>query len=199
MAAAARSRQAGLFDTLPPGLAFQHDFVTTAEEVDLLARVGPLPFAPFQFHGWEGRRETVSFGWRYDFNDASVHPAPPIPDFLLPLRTRAAGFAGLEPAALEQALIIRYGVGAGIGWHRDRPVFDRVVGISLLSETVLRLRRRLDRGFERFPLHAPPRSVYLLTGAVRHEWEHSIAPVEEPRFSITFRSVRPGRAGVGGG
>jgi DNA oxidative demethylase len=182
--------QPALFDALPPGLAFREDFLTREEEAALLEHAALLPFAPFQFHGWEGKRETISFGWRYDFNDARMHAAPPIPEFLLPIRARAADFAAVAAPRLEQALIIRYGVGAGIGWHRDRPVFDQVVGISLLSPTVLRFRRRTERGFERFPLAAPPRSAYLLGGEIRHEWEHSIAPVAAQRFSITFRSRR---------
>jgi alkylated DNA repair dioxygenase AlkB len=183
------SMQSDLFAALPPGLAFREDFVSPAEEADLLAHASSLDFKPFQFQGWEGKRETVSFGWRYDFNEARTHAAPPIPDFLLPLRERAAGFAQLPAAAFEQALVIRYGVGAGIGWHRDRPAFDTVFGLSLLSRAPLRFRRRLaTRGFERFTLDAAPRSAYLLTAEVRHEWEHGIAPVEALRYSITFRS-----------
>ena len=174
----------------PPGLAFREEFVSAAEEAALLAAAGQLSFKPFEFHGWTGNRETVSFGWRYDFNQARVERAPPIPEFLLPLRQRAAEFAGLEPAAFEQGLVIRYDVGAGIGWHRDRPVFDRVLGLSLSSPCVLRFRRRRGAGFERFSLDARPRSAYLLSGEIRHEWEHSIAPMQLKRFSITFRSRR---------
>ena len=180
--------QTALFDTGPPGLSHREDFITTDEERSLVARIETLSFAPFQFHGWEGKRETVSFGWRYDFSTARVDPAPPIPDFLLPLRARAAGFAGLAEGALEQALVIRYDTGAGIGWHRDRPVFDQVVGVSLLSPCVLRFRRRRGRGFDRFSLGASPRSAYLLRGEIRHGWEHSIAPLEVLRYSVTFRS-----------
>jgi alkylated DNA repair protein (DNA oxidative demethylase) len=180
--------QAGLFDSGPPGLSFREDFITTDEERILVARIETLSFAPFQFHGWEGKRETVSFGWRYDFTAARVDPAPSIPDFLLPLRASAARFAGLAENALEQALVVRYDTGAGIGWHRDRPVFDKVVGVSLLSPCVLRFRRRRGRGFERFSIGAAPRSAYLLSGEIRHEWEHSIAPLEVLRYSVTFRS-----------
>jgi alkylated DNA repair dioxygenase AlkB len=172
----------------PPGLAVREDFVSPAEEAALLAGIATLPFEPFEFHGWTGNRETVSFGWRYDFNQARVEAAPPIPDFLLPLRERAAAFAGLAPEDFAQGLVIRYDVGAGIGWHRDRPVFDRVFGLSLSSACVLRFRRRRAGRFERFSLHAAPRSAYLLDGEVRREWEHSISPVQVRRFSITFRS-----------
>ncbi len=186
--AVAAPHQGSLFDVAPPGLATCADFIGEAEERTLLEYFATLPFKPFEFQGWLGKRETVSFGWRYGFQDARVHPAPPLPDFLLPLRARAADFAGIRAEALEQALIIRYDVGAGIGWHRDRPVFDQVVGISLLSGCVLRFRRREGRAFRRYSLDAPPRSAYLLSGEIRHQWEHSIAPMEARRFSVTFRS-----------
>ena len=188
--------QHSLFGAAPPGLGFREEFVSAAEEADLLAAVERLPFQAFQFHGWTGNRETVSFGWRYDFNQARVERAPPIPGFLLPLRARAAEFAGLEPEDFEQGLVIRYDAGAGIGWHRDRPVFDRVFGLSLLSPCVLRFRRRRPGGFERYALDAPPRSAYLLDGEIRHEWEHSITPMRQLRYSITFRSRRPGKGRV---
>jgi DNA oxidative demethylase len=180
--------QRALFDLAPPGLSYRADFISTAEEAALLNHIRALPFTPFAFQGWFGKRETVSFGWRYDFNDSRVHEAPPIPDFLLPLRERAAAFATEAPEIFEQALVIQYGAGAGIGWHRDRSVFDKVVGVSLASHCVLRFRRRQGHKFQRFSLDAPPRSAYLLTQEIRHEWEHSIAAVEALRYSITFRS-----------
>src|SRR3954467_7067612 len=180
--------QRALFAELPDGLSFQEDFISAAEETGLLAAIEPLALKPFEFHGWTGNRETVSFGWRYDFGQARIEPAPAIPDFLLPLRERAARFAGLGPERLEQALVIRYDVGAGIGWHRDRPAFDRVFGLSLLSPCVLRFRRRRGAAFERFSLDASPRSAYLLDGEIRQGWEHSISPMQLKRFSITFRS-----------
>ena len=174
----------------PPGLVWRHDFVSGAEEAALIAAIDDSGLAPFRFQGWTGKRLTASFGWHYDFDRAVFRPTEPLPDFLLPLRSRAAAFAGLEPEALVQALLIRYDPGAGIGWHRDRPVFDHVVGISLGDPAVLRLRRRKPAGgFERAALPLAPRSAYHLTGEFRHEWEHSIAPSDTRRWSITFRSL----------
>jgi alkylated DNA repair protein (DNA oxidative demethylase) len=184
----ARAHQKTLFDDRPDGLATADEFISVIEEQALLTEFAALEFTPFAFQGWFGKRETVSFGWRYDFNEARVHAAPAIPAYLLPLRARAADFAGLSAAALEQALVVRYDVGAGIGWHRDRPVFDQVVGISLRSACVLRFRRRDGAKFQRYALDAAARSAYLLRGAIRHEWEHSIAPVDSLRYSVTFRS-----------
>jgi alkylated DNA repair protein (DNA oxidative demethylase) len=177
-----------LFDALPPGLELREDILTRPEEAGLIGKFATLPFKPFAFQGWYGKRETVSFGWRYDFDDARLHEAPPLPGFLEPLRERAAAFAGLAPEDLVQTLVIRYDVGAGIGWHRDRPVFDQVVGISLGSACDLRFRRREGARFRRFSLEARPRSAYLLRGEIRHDWEHSIAPLAHLRYSVTFRS-----------
>jgi alkylated DNA repair dioxygenase AlkB len=171
------------------GLAYVPDFLAPAEETELLRGIAALDFAPFQFQGWEGKRQTVSFGWSYDFSHGRLAPAQPIPQFLVPLRDRAAALAGIAPRAFEHALVIEYGIGAGIGWHRDRPVFDRVAGISLAAPCTLRFRRRNGRSFERAALKLAPRSAYVLDGAARHDWEHSILPMPVPRYSITFRSL----------
>ena len=173
----------------PPGLTYADDILTVAEEAALLARLRHVPVVPFRFQGWLGKRETASFGWRYDFDDASFAPTEPIPDYLLPLRARAAAFAEVPEADLVQAMVTRYDPGAGIGWHRDRPVFEHVIGISLANPATLRLRRRTADGFERAALPLPPRSVYRLSGAVRRDWEHSIAAMDVPRWSITFRTL----------
>jgi alkylated DNA repair dioxygenase AlkB len=174
---------------LPPGLAYAPDIVTPEEERALVAALDAIEVTPFRFQGWTGKRLTASFGWRYDFDDASFGPTEPIPDFLLPLRARAADFAGLAVDDLVQSLVVRYDPGAGIGWHRDRPVFEHVVGISLEAPAVLRLRRRREAGFDRAALPIAPRSIYHLSGEARHGWEHSIAAMAERRWSVTFRSL----------
>lgn len=181
-------------DPLPEGLRYEAGFLSAAEQQALAARVAALPFRPFEYQGFLGKRETVSFGWAYRFDGSGLAEAEPIPDWLLPARDRAAAFAGLAPDALVQALVIRYGEGAGLGWHRDRPVFDDVLGLSLLSPAPLRFRRRRGDKWQRFTLTAEPGSLYLLRGAARSEWQHSLAPVERPRYAITFRSLRAGGA-----
>jgi DNA oxidative demethylase len=173
-----------------PGLRVTEDFLDPAEEGDLIARLAGEALAPFKFQGWEGKRLTASFGYSYDFERGRIAEAPPLPDWLIPLQDRAARFAGFDPEALRHALLIRYDPGAGIGWHRDRPQFDKVVGISLGSAAVLRLRRRTGAGFERRAVPLAPRSAYLLDGEVRRDWEHSIVPGAETRYSVTFRSLR---------
>lgn len=185
--------QPDLFGAAPPGLSPGIDYaegvVDAGEETALLAQLADIPVAPFRFQGWTGKRLTASFGWRYDFDDASFAAAEPLPDFLLPLRDRAARFAGLAAHDLVHALVVRYDPGAGIGWHRDRPLFEHVIGVSLAAAATLRLRRRRPGGFDRDALPLAPRSIYHLSGEARHDWEHSIAPIDLLRWSVTFRSL----------
>lgn len=176
-------------EALVPGLGYCPDFIDATEERELVEQLSGVNLSPFRFHGWIGKRKTHSFGWRYDFDDASFAPSEPPPDWLHPLRAKAAAFAGVEPDAFVHALLTHYEPGAGIGWHRDRTVFDKVVGVSLAAPAVLRFRQRTDDGFRRIALPVEPRSAYLLTGDARHEWEHSIAPRAELRFSITLRTL----------
>jgi alkylated DNA repair dioxygenase AlkB len=185
--------QLGLFDAppaLPEGFVYRRDFLSAEEEQAIAAELARLPFEPFQFRGFEARRRVCSFGFRYDFTSARLEEAAPIPDWLAAVRSRAEGFAGLAPGGLQQLLINEYLPGAPIGWHRDRPQFDKVVGISVGAPCIFRLRRRKGSGVERASLTLEPRSAYLISGAAREQWEHSIPPVEQHRYSITFRSFR---------
>ena len=186
------SAQADLFAAPRPlpGLASAEDIVSRAEERALIAAIDAAPLEPFRFQGWLGKRLTVSYGWRYDFEDASFGPTEPIPDAFLPVRERAAALAGLSADQLVQCLLIRYDPGAGIGWHRDRPVFGDVVGVSLGAPATMRFRRRKAGGFERRTVQLPSRGAYHLTGEARDVWEHSIAEMAETRWSITFRSIQ---------
>ena len=171
------------------GLDYVEDFIDPGEEAALIGRIESLGLAPFRFQGWIGKRLTRSFGWRYDFDNASFVSTEPIPDWLAPLRERAAEFAKIPADDFAHALVVRYDPGAGIGWHRDRPVFDQVVGVSLGAPANMRFRQRTAGGFKRASVALDPRSAYLLSGEVRHDWEHSIAPGNALRFSITFRSL----------
>jgi alkylated DNA repair dioxygenase AlkB len=175
------------------GLTAARDFVSGEEEASLIAAIDRSDLSPFRFQGWTGKRLTRSYGWSYDFDTGRFAPTEAMPDWLDAVRLRAARFAGLMPDALVQALLIRYDPGAGIGWHKDRPVFEHVVGISLGAAAVMRFRRREGATFERHGEPLEPRSIYHLTGEARHSWEHSIVPLEASRWSITFRSLTAGR------
>jgi alkylated DNA repair dioxygenase AlkB len=181
---------------MPLGFAYQEDVIAAAEEQSRRRAFPDLPFQPFEFHGFLGRRRVVSFGWRYDFAGGRLRDSDAIPPFLLPLRDRAACFADVPADDLQQILINEYAPGAGIGWHRDRPMFKDVIAISLAGPGILRLRRETASGWERRSQAVRPRSAYLLRGPSRWAWQHSFAPADHLRYSVTFRNFVPAEAAV---
>jgi alkylated DNA repair dioxygenase AlkB len=185
---------ADLFDPpdalMPPGFRYEPVLISQDEEQTLARQIAELPLKEFEFQGFLGKRRIVSFGWRYDFNGGGLQKTADMPAFLLPVRERAASFAGLPPERLQQVLLTEYRSGVQIGWHKDRSVFGEVVGISLLSPCTFRLRRKLGTKWQRVSIVAEPRSAYLLSGQARNQWEHSIPAVEALRYSITFRNFK---------
>ena len=171
---------------VPEGFRYKSDFIDEAMESRLVQHLQSLELKPFEFHGHLGNRRVLSFGLRYNY---AVQTAPDIPDFLEQLRTNAARFAGYSPEDLKQAGINEYRAGAGIGWHRDKPEFGDVIGVSLLGLAKMRLRKRQGQKWERRSLVIEPRSIYVLSGPARTHWEHSVPPVAELRYSIMFRTL----------
>jgi len=184
--------QLQLFDAplvLPDGMRYQAGLITPDDERALVAFIETLPFKPFEFAGgFLGNRRIVSFGWRYDYQAQQLAESKPIPAELLALRRKAARFAGRDPDSFQQALVTEYAPGAGIGWHKDKPMFGDIVGVSLIAPCKFRLRRRQGTTWERASLIADPRAAYLLSGPSRTVWEHSIPPLDELRYSVTFRN-----------
>ncbi|WJR79448.1 alpha-ketoglutarate-dependent dioxygenase AlkB [Bradyrhizobium sp. NP1] len=185
--------QLALFDDqtpVPQGLRTTPDFISRTAEKELIARIAELPLAPFQFGAFEGKRRVKSFGFRYDYTLQRMLEAEPIPDWLEEVARRVADFGGLPDDSVRQILCTEYEIGAGIGWHRDKPHFDKVFGLSLGAPCRFRFRRRDGAKWQRFTLDAEPRSLYLMDGEARRVWEHSIPPVEARRYSITFRTMK---------
>jgi alkylated DNA repair dioxygenase AlkB len=181
----------GAHHALREGFRYQPELITPDEEAELARELERLPFEPFDFHGYLANRRVVGFGLRYDYDRRQVVEAPAIPWFLMPLRERVADFAGRSADAFVQVLINEYQPGAGIGWHRDKPHFEEIAGVSLLAPCSFRLRRKHGGKWDRQTITAEPRSVYLMAGPARNEWEHSIPAVSEHRYSITLRTLRP--------
>jgi alkylated DNA repair dioxygenase AlkB len=174
--------------TPPEGLRYVPDFVSPEAEHELIAHVAALPLQPFQFGQYEGKRRVASFGFRYDYSSRRLEEESPVPAWLGPLVEKIEAFGG--PAThIRQVLCTEYDTGVGIGWHRDRPQFERIFGLSLGSPCRFRFRRPSDEKWERFTLEAAPRSLYMMSGQSRKQWEHSIPAVEAPRYSITFRTM----------
>lgn len=191
--------QVDLFEPeYPEGFHYRSDFISADDEAALLAAIEHIAFQDFELRGVVARRRVAFFGESYAQNSAE-----PMPPFLLPLRAALAAWAQIQPDALAMALINEYRAGAPIGWHRDAPQYELIAGVSLLSPCRMKLRPYVrpsaDRveGTRRTATHElvlAPRSAYLLSGPARSDYEHHIPPVEQSRYSVTFRTLRPTRA-----
>jgi alkylated DNA repair dioxygenase AlkB len=181
---------------VPDGFICHLDFISQAEEQELIREIQKLHLTPFQYYQFTGKRRTASFGWQYEFGSSEIAKAPDVPAFLLPVRTRAGTLFNIAPSSLIQTSIIEYSTGAPIGWHRDIPHFGVAVGISLGAACRMRFRKydrvrskKLNRD-EILSIELKPRSIYLMSGASRELWQHSIPPVKELRYAIMMRTVR---------
>ncbi|KRR04350.1 2OG-Fe(II) oxygenase [Bradyrhizobium valentinum] len=173
---------------VPDGLQYVPEFISPALEHELIGHVSALPLQPFQFGAFEGKRRVASFGFRYDYTLQRLQPAEPIPLWLGPLIEKVEAHGG-PSTRIAQVLCTEYDAGVGIGWHRDKPHFDRIFGLSLGSPCKFRFRRAVGEKWQRYTLEAAPRSLYMISGESRRVWEHSIPAVEAPRHSITFRTM----------
>jgi alkylated DNA repair dioxygenase AlkB len=176
---------------LPDGMTYQRDFLSIEEEAQLIDIVSAMPVKEMNYRGYTARRRVLSFGGSYDFQAQQLNEAPPIPDALEPLRRRVASWLGVAPGAFTQVLVAEYREGTPLGWHRDVPDFEDVVGVSLLNEAVMRFRPYPPREPKKagvIKIVVEPRSIYLLRGPARWAWQHSVAPTPSLRYSITFRT-----------
>jgi alkylated DNA repair dioxygenase AlkB len=175
------------------GFAYQAEFLSLADESCLLEAIRALPFREAEYREWKARRRIVSYGGRYDFTHHALNDAPPIPEFLDPLRDRIAAWAGLSPADIHHAMIAEYQPNTPLGWHRDVPNFEHVVGVSLLGHARMRFRTYPPKAGQRatHTMDLAPRSIYSMRGTARWAWQHAISPTKELRYSITFRTLRP--------
>lgn len=178
---------------LPPGLRHEPGFLAPAEEAALLQWIGLQPLQEARYKAYTARRRVLGYGSRFDYDLNHLKPADPIPEALLPLRDRAARWAGIDAASLANALVAEYRPGTPLGWHRDVPDYELVVGISLGGWARMRLRRYppvAPKKADVLSLDLEPRSIYALQDEARWGWQHSIAPTPALRWSITFRTLR---------
>ena len=174
----------------PEGIVYRPELVSVEEEADLVGRLGSLRFDPIVLHGQAAKRTGRHYGLDYDYGSRTPLPGEPVPNWLLPVRSRAAELAGHDPEELVEILVQRYPPGATIGWHRDAPAFGTVIGVSLGGFSRLRFQRGKRENRRVWEVQLEPRSGYVLRGEARRSWEHSIPPTKELRYSITFRTLR---------
>lgn len=179
-------------EELPEGFLYRDEFLTKAKESKLLRIFRGLDFARYDYHGYLARRRVVRYGVNYDINTRGPsETTQAVPEFLLSVRERAAQFAEVSADDLVQAMVSEYSVGTPIGWHRDAPQFGTIVGISLGSACRMRLKPYQSTGKNKvLSLRLERRSIYVMRGVARSQWQHSIPAVEQMRYSITFRTLR---------
>ena len=173
----------------PRGFRYQDDIITEAQQTALVESIRQLELKPFELHGHLGNRRVVSFGLKYDYSRRSVEPATQMPAFLDDLLVRVAKFAGIDANAFRQIGVNEYPPAAGIGWHKDRQEFGIIVGVSLLASATMRFRKADGARWTRVSHTVKPRSIYILDGEARTQWEHSIPPLRDLRYSIIFRTI----------
>jgi DNA oxidative demethylase len=184
-------RSASIPSILPEGFAYHPDWIPPEEELTLLRHIEQLLFSEVRMHGVIAKRKVVHFGWDYGYDSWTISPTDPVPEWLLDIRSRAAVVMGASPEAVEEILVTRYEPGAGIGWHRDAPMFGPVVvGVSLLGTCRMRFQRTVAGQRRTAEAVLSPRSSYVLAGQARCAWQHSIPPAKELRYSITFRTLK---------
>ncbi|MGZ8260074.1 MAG: alpha-ketoglutarate-dependent dioxygenase AlkB [Caldimonas sp.] len=183
---------------LPSGWDYRPDFIAEDEEAALLAFLATLPLHEARYKGYTARRRVAHFGSAYDFDDNRLLPAPPMPAELEPLRAKAAAWVGEPPEAFVNALVAEYRPGVPLGWHRDVPDYETVVGVSLAGTARMRFRRYPPVAPKKqgvVSLELAARSAYVLRAEARWGWQHSVAPTPALRYSITFRTRSAGGGG----
>ena len=183
-------------DALPEGMAYRSGFLSSDEEGALIELIRSLPLEAAQYKEYTARRRVVSYGGSFDYDSNRLHPAQALIEDLQPLRRRVAEWAGIASEALVHTLVAEYSPGTPLGWHRDVPDFEEVFGVSLGASATLRFRPYTPDAPKRadvIKVSVEPRSIYALRGPSRWAWQHSVAPVERLRWSITFRTARRDR------
>jgi alkylated DNA repair dioxygenase AlkB len=178
---------------LPQGMIYAEEFLTGDEEAALIEVASSLPLKEMNYRGYTARRRVVSYGGKYDFQARQLEAAAQLPPQLEPLRAKVATWLGVAPDTFTQTLVAEYREGTPLGWHRDVPDFEDVIGVSLLGEAIMRFRPYPPREPKKagvIKLEVQPRSVYLLRGPARWAWQHSVTPTRTLRYSITFRTAR---------
>jgi alkylated DNA repair dioxygenase AlkB len=174
----------------PEGLVYVEEFITAAEEAQVVAELESLELNTITMRGQTALRTVRHFGMDYDYEGRTAVPGEPLPESLEFLRERCAELIAREPADLAQILITRYPASAGIGWHRDAPMFgSKIAGVSLLSPCRMRFQRTVQGTRRVAAIELAPCSAYVLGGAARWSWQHSIPATKALRWSITFRTL----------
>jgi alkylated DNA repair dioxygenase AlkB len=181
----------------PPGFSYFPEFINKGEELKLLEEVSKVELHTFNFHGYEAKRRVTSFGYDYSFDKRALSRGEDIPLAFENLIEKVAGKIAIKKEEFRELLVTEYPVGSVINWHRDAFPFEVIAGISLASDCTFRLRPQQKNKQTRGSIISFPvkqRSLYIIKGAARTDWQHSITPVKAVRYSITLRTLRSERS-----
>lgn len=182
-----------LAPVLPEGFSYFPGFISPEEEQGLIAAIAGLELHSFVFQGYVAHRKVASFGYDYSFATRSLSRGKEIPAVFIPLVEKVGEKLGIPAGDWAELLVTEYPPGAVINWHRDAPPFDVIAGISLGTDCVFRLRPQEKSKQSRssvISFTAGRRSLYEMKGAARSDWQHSISPVKNTRYSITLRTLK---------
>jgi alkylated DNA repair dioxygenase AlkB len=178
---------------LPAGFSYHEEFLSPEEEAKLISIVKDIRLHPMIFQGFEAKRKVASFGYDYSFDKRRLSAGRPIPAELGWLISKVAAHTSIPGDDFAEVLITEYPVDAVINWHRDAPPFDIIAGISLSSDCIFKFRPQDKTRQTRAATISLPvarRSLYVMSGESREDWQHSTAPVRNIRYSITLRTLR---------
>lgn len=180
---------------MPEGFQYFPDFITIREEEQLIRLISATELHSFQFQGYEARRKVASFGYDWNFESRTLTKGTEIPQAVIPLLDKVSRELSLQTEEFAEVLFTEYPPGSVINWHRDAPPFNLIAGLSLSSDCIFRMRpfekeRRGRKSVLSLPVKR--RSLYVIKGPARSEWEHSISPVANTRYSVTLRTLRTG-------
>ena len=85
---------------VPDGFIYHRNFISEAEEPELIREIQSLHLKSFKYYQFTGKRRIASFGWQYEFGKSEITTAPDMPAFLLPVRTRAGNLFNIDPNSL---------------------------------------------------------------------------------------------------
>jgi alkylated DNA repair dioxygenase AlkB len=177
----------------PPGFMYIPEFISVEDEKELCREVSAIELHTFTFQGFEAKRKVASFGYDYSFEKVKLSKGKDIPPVFDKIIASVADYLQITKDAFAELLVTQYPPGSVINWHRDAPPFDIIAGISLRSDCAFRLRPykeviRSRKTVISFPVER--RSLYIIQGESRTDWQHSISPVKSERYSITLRTLR---------
>jgi alkylated DNA repair dioxygenase AlkB len=178
------------------GLTYISNFITPDEENALISSIDAQPWLN------DLKRRVQHYGYKYDYKARSISNDAylgPLPDWLSSISNKLHDDR-IFPSAPDQAIVNEYLPGQGISAHIDCvPCFaDTIASLSLGSSCIMEFAN--PKTGEKKSIVLEDRSLIVLSGPARYEWQHAIPARKSDiisgiktkrsrRVSLTFRNV----------